>query len=117
MNGGDRFGDVNGSNLTGTANMMADGMYAAYKYEASNHAKNWASKAGALKVAKYVSYTGKSLGVLGAGFTAIESFADGNFSYGDAAKVGPGPFYGEQDKLSKDFLESRKEKFGVIHPS
>ena len=90
MNGGDRFGGVNGSNLTGVANMMGDLLYATYKSEAANLAKNWTSKAEALTGAKYVSYAGKSLGVLGAGFTAIESFADGNFSYGDAAKVGIG---------------------------
>ncbi len=67
------------------------------KFQANNYsadlltgATNWAEKASTLRAAKFASYAGKALGLAGVAFTTYESLKDGNFSLGDATKVGIG---------------------------
>lgn len=90
LKGDGKFGDMSGSNALGLLGLMGDGVYASLKHEARNYSTSLSSKAASLSSAKYVSYAGKSIGVLGAAFTAIEAFGDGRFTWGDTAVVGIG---------------------------
>jgi hypothetical protein len=80
--------NMNGpSTATTTGGILMGLTELASEREASKAAK-WASKLAAAEgSAKIAKVAGRSIGVLGAGITAYESFADGVVTAGDGAKI------------------------------